>query len=112
MSPKPCCMRMTTAMKLEDSSKWKILKDPNTSLVTLSRYEFLFGIGRLSELSVKFGPALFHRMRERQIEAALRQRVALTNTQLDRYQKIRKIAVISNDFAEQLRSLTALQRSR
>jgi hypothetical protein len=51
-------------------------------------------------------------VRERQIEATLRQRVALINTQLDRYEKIRKIAVISNDFAEQLRSLTALQRSR
>jgi long-subunit acyl-CoA synthetase (AMP-forming) len=47
---------------------------------------------------------------DREVEAALRQRIDLINSQLDRYEKIRKVAVIANDFPEQLRSITALQR--
>ena len=47
---------------------------------------------------------------EREVEAVLRQRVDLISTQLDRYEKIRKIAVLSNDFPEKLRSITALQK--
>ena len=44
------------------------------------------------------------------LEAALRQRLDLINTKLDRYEQIRKIAVIPNDFPKQLRSITALQK--
>jgi long-chain acyl-CoA synthetase len=46
------------------------------------------------------------------IEAALKERVDLINTQLDYCEKIRKIAVISRDFPEQIRSITALQKIR
>jgi long-chain acyl-CoA synthetase len=44
------------------------------------------------------------------VEAALWQRVDLINTQLDRYEKIRKIAIISHDFPARIRSITALQK--
>jgi long-chain acyl-CoA synthetase len=47
---------------------------------------------------------------DREVEAALRQRVDFINTQLDRYERIRKLAVISNDFPEELRSITTLQK--
>jgi long-chain acyl-CoA synthetase len=47
---------------------------------------------------------------ERDIEAALQQRLDLINNQLDDYQKIRKFAVISHDFPEQIRSIAALQK--
>ena len=47
---------------------------------------------------------------DREVEAALRQRVDLINTQLDRYERICKFAVISNDFPEELRSITTLQK--
>jgi long-chain acyl-CoA synthetase len=47
---------------------------------------------------------------DREVEAALQQRVDLINTQLDRYERIRKFAVISNDFPEELRSITTLQK--
>jgi hypothetical protein len=47
---------------------------------------------------------------ERKVEAALAADRHLINTQVDRYEKIRKVAVISNDFPEQLRSITALQK--
>ena len=46
----------------------------------------------------------------RDVQAALRQRVDMINTQLDRYEKIRKVAVISDDFSNELRSPTALQK--
>lgn len=46
----------------------------------------------------------------RDVQAALKQRVDMINTQLDRYGKIRKIAVISDHFPEELRSPTALQK--
>ena len=38
------------------------------------------------------------------------QRVDLINIQLDRYERIRKFAVISNDFPEELRSITTLHK--
>ena len=44
------------------------------------------------------------------VEAALWQRIDLINTQLDRYEKIRKIAIISHDFPARIRSITALQK--
>jgi long-subunit acyl-CoA synthetase (AMP-forming) len=47
---------------------------------------------------------------DRDVQAALKQRVDMINTQLDRYEKIRKITVISDDFPEELRSPTALQK--
>ena len=47
---------------------------------------------------------------DRDVQAALKQRVDMINTQLDRYGKIRKIAVISDHFPEELRSPTALQK--
>lgn len=49
---------------------------------------------------------------DREVEAALGQRVELINTQLDRYERIRKFAVISNDFPEELRSITTLQKTK
>jgi long-chain acyl-CoA synthetase len=49
-------------------------------------------------------------MSDRQVEAVLGQRVDLINAQLDRYEKIRKVAVMSNDFPEELRSMIALQK--
>jgi long-chain acyl-CoA synthetase len=45
-----------------------------------------------------------------EVEAALCQRIELINTQLDRYEKIRKVAVIWNDFPKELRSTTTLQK--
>jgi long-chain acyl-CoA synthetase len=45
---------------------------------------------------------------DRDVQVALRMRVDMINTQLDRYEKIRKIT--SDDFAEELRSPTALQK--
>jgi long-chain acyl-CoA synthetase len=45
-----------------------------------------------------------------EVEAALCQRIELINTQLDRYEKIRKVAVIWNDFPKELRSTTKLQK--
>jgi long-chain acyl-CoA synthetase len=47
---------------------------------------------------------------DRDVQAALKQRLDMINTQLDRYEKIRKITVISDDFPEELRSPTALQK--
>jgi long-chain acyl-CoA synthetase len=47
---------------------------------------------------------------DRDIQAALKQRVDMINTQLDRYERIRKITVISDDFPEELRSPTTLQK--
>lgn len=47
---------------------------------------------------------------DREVEAALRQRLDLINTQLDRYERIRKFAIISNDFPKELRSITTLQK--
>ena len=47
---------------------------------------------------------------DREVESTLRQRVDLINTQLDRYERIRKFAVISNDFPEELCSITTLQK--
>jgi long-chain acyl-CoA synthetase len=44
------------------------------------------------------------------IEVALRQRIDLINNQLDDYQKIRKFAVLSDDFPESIRSIAALQK--
>ena len=44
------------------------------------------------------------------IEAAVSERVDLINAQLDHYEKIRKVAVMSHDFPEQIRSTTALQK--
>jgi long-chain acyl-CoA synthetase len=49
-------------------------------------------------------------LRNSDIETALRQCVDLINNQLDDYQKIREIAVISNDFPKQIRSIAALQK--
>ena len=46
------------------------------------------------------------------LQAALKQRVDMINTQLDRYEKIRKTTVISDDFPEELRSPTALQKDQ
>ncbi len=43
-------------------------------------------------------------------EVALCQRIELINIQLDRYEKIRKVAVIWNDFPKELRSTTTLQK--
>jgi long-chain acyl-CoA synthetase len=45
-----------------------------------------------------------------EVEAALGQRVELINTQLDRYERIHKFAVIPKDFPEELRSITTLQK--
>jgi long-chain acyl-CoA synthetase len=47
---------------------------------------------------------------DRDIQAALKQRVDMINTQLDRYERIRNITVISADFPEELRSPTTLQK--
>ena len=47
---------------------------------------------------------------DRAVEAAIGQRIDLINTQLDRYEKIRKIAIISHDFPARMRSITALQK--
>jgi long-chain acyl-CoA synthetase len=47
---------------------------------------------------------------DREVEAALGQRVDSINTQLDRCEKIRKVAVLPNDFPGKLRSITALQK--
>ncbi len=47
---------------------------------------------------------------DREVEAALRQRIDSINTQMDRYKKIRKVAVLSNDFPHEIRSITALQK--
>jgi long-chain acyl-CoA synthetase len=47
---------------------------------------------------------------DREVEAALGQRLDSINTQLDRCEKIRKVAVLPNDFPEKLRSITALQK--
>jgi long-chain acyl-CoA synthetase len=44
------------------------------------------------------------------IETALGQRVGLINNQLDDYQKIRKFAVLSDDFPDPIRSISALQK--
>jgi long-subunit acyl-CoA synthetase (AMP-forming) len=44
------------------------------------------------------------------IETVLRQRVDLINNQLDDYQKIRKVAVLSDDFPESIRSIAELQK--
>jgi long-chain acyl-CoA synthetase len=44
------------------------------------------------------------------IEAAVSERVVFINAQLDHYEKIRKVAVMSHDFPEQIRSTTALQK--
>ena len=49
---------------------------------------------------------------DRDVQAALRQRVEMINTQLDRYERIRKFAVISDDFPKELRSVTALQKTK
>ncbi len=45
-----------------------------------------------------------------EIEAALSQRIELINAQLDDYEKIRKLAVIPNDFPAELRSMIALHK--
>jgi long-chain acyl-CoA synthetase len=45
-----------------------------------------------------------------EVEAALSQRIELINTQLDDYERIRKLAVIPNDFPAELRSMIALQK--
>jgi long-chain acyl-CoA synthetase len=47
---------------------------------------------------------------DQEVEAALGQRLDSINTQLDRCEKIRKVAVLRNDFPEKLRSITALQK--
>ncbi len=44
------------------------------------------------------------------VETVLRQRVLLINNQLDDYQKIRKFAVLSDDFPEPIRSIAALRK--
>ena len=47
---------------------------------------------------------------DQEVEAALGQRLDSINTQLDRCEKIRKVAVLPNDFPGKLRSITALQK--
>ena len=49
-------------------------------------------------------------MSDREVEAAIRQRVDLVNTRVDRYERMRKFAVISNDFPEELRSITTSEK--
>jgi long-chain acyl-CoA synthetase len=44
------------------------------------------------------------------VEAALCQRIELINTQLDGYERVRKLAVIPNDFPAELRRRIALQK--
>jgi long-chain acyl-CoA synthetase len=45
-----------------------------------------------------------------EVEAALSQRIELINTQLDDYERIRKLAVIPNDFPAELRSIIGLHK--
>jgi long-chain acyl-CoA synthetase len=45
-----------------------------------------------------------------EVEAALSQRIELINTQLDDYERIRKLAVIPNDFPAELRSVIGLHK--
>jgi long-subunit acyl-CoA synthetase (AMP-forming) len=47
---------------------------------------------------------------DRDVEAAIRQRVDLIKTRVHRYERIRKFALISNDFPEELRSITTLRK--
>jgi long-subunit acyl-CoA synthetase (AMP-forming) len=49
---------------------------------------------------------------DQEVEAALSQRIDLINSQLDRYEKIRKFAVISNDFPSSCAALRHYKRSR
>jgi long-chain acyl-CoA synthetase len=69
------------------------------ALIVPERYRIAVAIGKMETA-----------LSERDVEAALRQRVELINTQLDRYEKIRKVAVLPNDFPEKLRRITALQK--
>ena len=49
-------------------------------------------------------------MSDGDVETVLWQRVLLINNQLDDYQKIRKFAVLSDDFPEPIRSIAALRK--